>query len=93
VLRLYRATPDPGKTAEELGAAMAELRKPALVVWGAADPFIGVQYAQRQREFFDVQDTVILDESGHWPFQDDPASVERAVVPFLRRQLGAGVPA
>ena len=93
VLKLYRATPDPGRTAEELGAAVAEMHKPALVVWGAADPFIGVQYAERQREFFDVQDMLILDDSGHWPFQDDPSRVEAAVVPFLRRQLGAGVPA
>jgi pimeloyl-ACP methyl ester carboxylesterase len=93
VLKLYRATPDPGKTAQELGGAVAEMHKPALVVWGAADPFIGVQYAERQREFFDVQEMLILDESGHWPFQDDPQAVEAAVVPFLRRQLGAGVPA
>jgi pimeloyl-ACP methyl ester carboxylesterase len=93
VLKLYRATPDPGKTAEELGGAVAEMHKPALVVWGAADPFIGVQFAERQREFFDVQEMLILDESGHWPFQDDPQAVEAAVVPFLRRQLGAGVPA
>ena len=40
VLKLYRATPDPGSTATELGAAMAQLHKPALVVWGAKDPFI-----------------------------------------------------
>jgi pimeloyl-ACP methyl ester carboxylesterase len=87
VLKLYRATPDPGSTASELGPAMAELHKPALVVWGAKDPFIGVQYAERQREFFDVQDVVILPDSGHWPFQDDPQGVERAVLPFLRSRL------
>ncbi len=87
VLKLYRATPDPGKTAAELGPAMAALHKPALVVWGAKDPFIGVEYAERQREFFDVQDVVILEDSGHWPFQDDPQAVERAVLPFLRSQL------
>jgi pimeloyl-ACP methyl ester carboxylesterase len=91
VLKLYRNTPDPGTTAAELGAAIAELRKPTLVVWGAADPFIGVEYAERQREFFDVQEVVILEDSGHWPFQDDPPAVERALVPFLARQLGVGV--
>jgi pimeloyl-ACP methyl ester carboxylesterase len=87
VLKLYRATPDPGSTASQLGPAMAALHKPALVVWGAKDPFIGVQYAERQREFFDVQDVVILPDSGHWPFQDDPQRVEQAVLPFLQRQL------
>jgi pimeloyl-ACP methyl ester carboxylesterase len=90
VLRLYRATPDPGRTATELGAAMAALQKPTLVVWGASDPFIGVEYAERQREFFDVRDVVVLADSGHWPFQDDPERVRRAVVPFLRQALGAG---
>jgi pimeloyl-ACP methyl ester carboxylesterase len=87
VLKLYRATPDPGSTAAALGQAMAELHKPALVVWGAKDPFIGVQFAERQREFFDVRKLEILSDSGHWPFQDDPQAVERALVPFLREQL------
>jgi pimeloyl-ACP methyl ester carboxylesterase len=91
VLKLYRNTPDPGATAAELGAAIAELHKPALVLWGAADPFIGVEYAERQREYFDVQDVVVLEQSSHWPFQDDPQAVERALLPFLSRQLSAGV--
>jgi pimeloyl-ACP methyl ester carboxylesterase len=91
VLKLYRATPDPGATAAEVGAAIAALNKPALVVWGAADPFISVDYATRQSEFFEVHDTVILEDSGHWPFQDDPERVREAVVPFLRRQLAGHV--
>jgi pimeloyl-ACP methyl ester carboxylesterase len=87
VLALYRATPDPEQAASTLGPALAELRKPALVVWGAKDPFAGVEFAERQRDFFDVRDVVILPDSGHWPFQDDPAPVEQAVVGFLRTQL------
>ncbi|HVR04845.1 MAG TPA: alpha/beta hydrolase [Solirubrobacteraceae bacterium] len=89
VLKLYRATPNPGETARQLGAAMKELHKPALVVWGAKDPFIGVEFAERQRDFFAVRDVVILPESGHWPFQDDPQPVAEAVLPFLREQLQA----
>lgn len=92
VLKLYRATPDPAIMADEIGAPVAELHKPALVVWGAKDPYIGVEYAERQREFFDVKDMVILKDSGHWPFQDDPEPVARAVLPFLREQLTAGSP-
>jgi pimeloyl-ACP methyl ester carboxylesterase len=93
VLKLYRATPDPASTAVELGAAIAGLHKPALVVWAAKDPYIGVEYAERQREFFDVRDVVILPDSGHWPFQDDPERVAQAVLPFLREQLHARSPA
>jgi len=87
VLKLYRATPEPGAVAEEMGAAIAQMHKPALVVWGAKDPFIGVEYAERQREFFDVHDVAILPDSGHWPFQDDPEAVRGALLPFLESQL------
>jgi pimeloyl-ACP methyl ester carboxylesterase len=87
VLRLYRATPDPGATAAQLGPAAAALHKPALVIWGAKDPFIAVEYAERQREFFDVRDVVILPESGHWPFQDDPDAVAPPLLAFLQLQL------
>lgn len=93
VLKLYRATPDPGSTAAALGGEMAKLHKPALVVWGAKDPFLGIDYAERQREFFDVRDVVILEDSGHWPFQDDPERVAQAVVPFLRERLHTAAPA
>ncbi len=88
VLRLYRATPDPGETAAQVGQAAAALHKPALVVWGAADPYADPAYAERQREFFDVREVVMLPESGHWAFQDDPAAAAEALLPFLRERLG-----
>ncbi len=87
VLALYRATDDPAKLASELGPQIAALRKPALVVWGDKDPYASAQYAERQREFFDVEGLVIVLGSGHWPFIDDPEPVERAVVSFLRPRL------
>jgi pimeloyl-ACP methyl ester carboxylesterase len=87
VLKLYRATPNPGNMAGELGDAIAALHEPALVIWGASDPFIGVEFAERQREFFDVEDVAILPDSGHWAFQDDPQRVEELLIPFLQRQL------
>ena len=87
VLALYRATDDPAKLASELGPQIAALRKPALVVWGDKDPYASAQYAERQREFFDVEGLVIIPGSGHWPFIDDPEPVEQAVVSFLRPRL------
>jgi pimeloyl-ACP methyl ester carboxylesterase len=80
VLALYRATPDPGRAAAELGPALAALHKPALVVWGAKDPYLSADYA-------DVREVVLLPESGHWAFQDDPDGVTAAVLPFLAAQL------
>jgi pimeloyl-ACP methyl ester carboxylesterase len=93
VLKLYRATSDPASVADVLGAEMVKLNKPALVVWGAKDPFIGVRFAERQRDFFDVRDVVIMPDSGHWPFQDDPQRFAEAALPFLREQLGAAAAA
>jgi pimeloyl-ACP methyl ester carboxylesterase len=90
VLKLYRNTPDPGDTAQELGGALSQLHKPALVIWGASDPFLDVKYAEGQREFFDVQDVAILPESGHWAFQDDPERVRELLIGFLARQLAGG---
>jgi pimeloyl-ACP methyl ester carboxylesterase len=87
VLRLYRSTPP------DFGGALAprlrELDRPALVVWGAADPYIPVEQAERQRESFPHAQVVVLERSGHWPFVDDPAAVERRVVPFLRERFAA----
>jgi pimeloyl-ACP methyl ester carboxylesterase len=88
VLKLYRATPDPGEAAVEVGKAIKALNKPALVIWGMADPFLPGSFADQQGEFFDVKQTVKLPESGHWPFQDDPEAVRAALVGFLRGQLG-----
>jgi pimeloyl-ACP methyl ester carboxylesterase len=86
VLRLYRATDPRGFAA--LGPPLRRLHRPALVVWGAHDPYLPVAYASRQREVFPDARVVVLDGSGHWPFADDPAAVAAAVIPFLREQLG-----
>lgn len=90
VLRLYRASNDPGRGAEALASALRPLDRPALVVWGAKDPFVGVEHAARQRDVFPRAEVVVLPESGHWPFADDPDTVAAAVVPFLRARVGGG---
>ncbi len=87
VLRLYRATDNPGQMAEALGPLFRQLDIPALVIWGAADRFVPVGYAERQREFFPSASVVILEQSGHWPFADDPQAVARALIPFLQKQV------
>ncbi len=87
VLRLYRSTPDPGGMAETLAHTFRSLDVPALVVWGAADPYVPVRYAEQQRSFFPSAEVVVLERSGHWPFADDPEAVAGAIVPFLRAQF------
>ena len=84
ILRLYRATNDPSGDAGRLSSALAPLRRPALVVWGARDPYIPKEQAERQRMTFPTADIVLLPDSGHWSFIDDPEGVRAAILPFLR---------
>jgi pimeloyl-ACP methyl ester carboxylesterase len=87
VLRLYR-----NRTDDDLLRAASELfrglDRPALVVWGAKDPFVPLRHAEQQRESFPSAEVVVLEGSGHWPFADDPQGTANAVVPFLRKQAG-----
>ncbi len=89
VLRLYRTANNPAQMADMLGPLFRQLDVPALVIWGAADPYVPVRYAERQREFFPRARIVILEQSGHWPFADDPQTVADAFIPFLQKQLEA----
>jgi pimeloyl-ACP methyl ester carboxylesterase len=86
VLRLYRNRPGD----EELRVASAlfgELDPPALVIWGGKDPFLPTRHAEQQRESFPSARVEILQDSGHWPFADDPQRVAELVVPFLRERV------
>lgn len=85
--RFYRATPAEGM--QLLRPTLSALDPPALVIWGAHDPAVPVEQAERQRESFPRAEVVVLDDSGHWPMLDDPDGVREALVPFMRRQLGA----
>lgn len=85
ILRLYRATEDPAGVGRRHADALRPLDRPALVVWGAHDPYLPVAMADTQREAFPSAEVAILPDSGHWPFADDPEAVGRVVEPFLRR--------
>src|SRR5215217_4734975 len=87
-LRYYRSGSENYQTiGGEQAAALRPLDIPALVVWGAKDPYIPVEQAERQKQAFPSARIVILPESGHWPQFDDPEAVRAEVVPFLRPRL------
>jgi pimeloyl-ACP methyl ester carboxylesterase len=87
MLRFYRSA--PGSALARIAPTLRRLDRPALVLWGAHDPFVPVAPAARQRESFPGAEVVVLQESGHYPHLDDPAGVAQAIVPFLKRQLSA----
>jgi pimeloyl-ACP methyl ester carboxylesterase len=83
VLKLYRASDDPGERAAEFAALAAPRDIPALVIWGEHDVYLPASYAARQRQAFPSADVHVLPASGHWPFADAPETVERLLVEFL----------
>jgi len=87
VLQLYRATGNPSAMGYEQCAALRPHDRPALVVWGLADPYLPYKVlAERQREAFPRAEIVPLPGSGHFPFLDNPEAVANVVVPFLKKQ-------
>jgi pimeloyl-ACP methyl ester carboxylesterase len=85
VLKLYRATDDPGAGGAEFAALMAPRDIPALVIWGEHDAYLPAEYAARQRAAFPSAEVHVLPDSGHWPFADAPGAVEQLLVEFLAR--------
>jgi pimeloyl-ACP methyl ester carboxylesterase len=85
VLKLYRATDDPGAAADEFAAFMASKDIPALVIWGEHDAYLPCSYAARQRDAFPSADVHVLPGSGHWPYADAAETVERLLVEFVGR--------
>ena len=89
VLRLYRSVPDVGAAGEQIARALRALDRPALVLWGRHDPYLGVAHAERQRAAFPRADVRVLDRSGHWPFVDDPVAVTVALRAYLARHAAS----
>lgn len=90
VLKLYRATSDLSAAADLMVAALKPHDIDCLVFWGKADVYLPWRFAAAQREAFPRAEIVYLEDSGHWPFMDNPAAVEAALIPFLERVTQAG---
>jgi len=89
ILKLYRATDDRDAVSQALSDLLKPLNLPCQVVWGAADPYLPVEFAHQQVGTVPQPQVAVLPQSGHFPFADDPEGVAAAVVPFLMRQLTA----
>jgi pimeloyl-ACP methyl ester carboxylesterase len=80
-LRLYRSAGGPALAAA--GARLGELGCPALVLWGADDPYIPLEFAHRYAEVLPDAELDVAEGAGHWPWIDRPELVDR-VLAFLR---------
>jgi len=83
VLDFYRDIKDIGDVSRLMLEPLARLDLPCLVIWGAADPYLPIEFAEKQRQAFPSAYIHTLENSGHWPYIDDPATVTPLVVEFV----------
>lgn len=89
-LRLYRST-DP-ETAVDWSVLRA-MDPPVLVVFGAEDPYMGKDHAQRiPATLFPSARVEVLPNAGHWPFFDEPDRVAAHLESFVRAHAGGAPP-
>jgi pimeloyl-ACP methyl ester carboxylesterase len=86
ILRLDRAA-DASALWYAQARALRPLDRPAPVIRGERDPYLPLRLAGRQRDAFPSAHLVVLPDSGHVAFADDPQGVREATLPFVRRQL------
>jgi pimeloyl-ACP methyl ester carboxylesterase len=81
VLALYRHA-DPDRLAAA-GRDLGRLTCPALVLWGARDPYLPSRFADAYASALPDADLQLLPGAGHWPWIDDPSAIER-ILDFVR---------
>ena len=80
MLKLYRSAPEDSLAAA--GVGLGRLECPALVAWGAHDPYIPVKFGRAYAERLPNAEYFELSDAGHWPWLDRPDLIDR-VVGFL----------
>ena len=88
VLKHYRVESNPRPAARRQADGLRPHDLPALVVWGGRDPYLGLELASAQKQVFPSARIVVIPDSGHWPFIDNPTEVASHVIPFLREKTG-----
>jgi pimeloyl-ACP methyl ester carboxylesterase len=89
VLKHYRAEAHPEPDGRRQAATLRPHDVPALVIWGARDPYLGLELSETQKQAFPSARIEVLPDSGHWPFIDNPNEVNAHVLPFLREMTSA----
>jgi haloalkane dehalogenase len=84
-LDLYRSG-DFGKLAPYEGA-LARLRLPTLILWGAQDRFATPRMAERFHAEIPGSEVIVLEQAGHFVWEDAPDETTRALVDFLERRV------
>jgi len=80
ILRLYRSAPEELLAAS--GRDLSSLGMPALVGWGARDPYISPRFGDRYAAELPNARVVCVEDAGHWPWLDRPDLIDR-IATFL----------
>ncbi|MBS1871112.1 MAG: alpha/beta fold hydrolase [Actinobacteria bacterium] len=80
ILRLYRSAPEELLAAS--GRDLSSLGMPALVGWGARDPYISPRFGDRYAAELPDARVVCVEDAGHWPWLDRPDLIDR-IATFL----------
>jgi pimeloyl-ACP methyl ester carboxylesterase len=76
ILRLHRSV-DVADLAAAGATALGSLDMPALVVWGAADPWLEPRFAEAYAAALPDARLELVSGAGHWPWLDDPELMPR----------------
>jgi pimeloyl-ACP methyl ester carboxylesterase len=82
VLPLYRSAINVGK---EWGPDLDSMQPPGLLIWGAKDPYMGLEYAQRMAARVKAE-IVVLEDVGHWWPLQAPDRAAEALEAFWKAQ-------
>jgi len=81
ILRLYRSAPEDALA--DAGRDLGRIAAPALVVWGAQEPYIPPKFAQGYADALGgPAEVAVIDGAGHWPWYEKPEVIDR-VAGFL----------
>ncbi|HEX5147300.1 MAG TPA: alpha/beta hydrolase, partial [Conexibacter sp.] len=81
ILRLYRSAPEASLAAA--GRGLSSLSIPALIAWGAHDPYIPARFGDLYAaELPGAGEVVHVGDAGHWPWLDRPDLIDR-IATFL----------
>jgi pimeloyl-ACP methyl ester carboxylesterase len=76
ILKLYRSAPTD--VLAQAGERLGEIRAPALVLWGAQDPYISTHFARAYADALGGPTRLeFLEDASHWPWLDRPEAIER----------------
>jgi len=81
ILRLYRSAPEA--LLAEKGRELSRIGAPALVVWGALDPYLPSHFADAYAARLPEGRVAHVGDAGHWPWLDRPDVIDR-VATFLQ---------